>query len=327
MISIVMPVKNASKYLEACLLSIQNQSLKDWELIAINDHSTDNSFAILNEFSKSDSRIKVFNNKGQGIIDALTLAYEKSAGENLSRMDADDKMHPNKLKLLQEALNENPNAIITAKVSYFSSDELGQGYINYQNWLNQFIEKQNHYSGIYQECVLPSPCWMMNRSTLDILGGFKSLSYPEDYDLCFKAYKNEIPIIGVNEVLHYWRDYTERTSRNDPNYADNTFLEIKTKYFISCDLKPNQPLILWGAGKKGKKIARLLIERNVDFTWATNNVQKLNVPIYNQELVLDDEISDIKGAQVIIAIADRKASEGILRVLQASNVDEIYYFC
>jgi glycosyltransferase involved in cell wall biosynthesis len=327
MISIVMPVKNAFKYLEECILSIQNQSLADWELIAINDNSSDDSIHILNKFSDSDSRIKVFNNDGKGIIDALILAYSKTEGEFISRMDADDKMHPNKLQMLSDSLRENPKAIITAKVSYFSDTELGQGYLDYQNWLNQFIDQQNHYSGIYQECVLPSPCWMMTRSTLDALGGFKSLSYPEDYDLCFKAYQKNIQILGVNEILHYWRDYSERTSRNDPNYADNTFIGLKTRYFIACDNKSDQPLILWGAGKKGKKIARLLIESGTKFIWATNNPKKLNVPIYDQQLVLDEEISDIKDAQLIIAIADRKASEGILRVLQASAVDEVYYFC
>ena len=322
-----MPVKNASLYLKECLDSITNQTLDDWELIAVNDHSTDSSKTLLTDYALKDSRIRIFENTGKGIIDALSLAYSKSKGEFISRMDADDKMAERKLELMLENLLLNPESIITAKVAYFSAKELGQGYLNYEKWLNNFIDKQNHYEGIYQECVLPSPCWMMSRVTLDLLGGFKSLNYPEDYDLCFKAYQAKINIIGINQTLHHWRDYSERTSRNDPNYANNTFIEMKTSYFLRCDYRQELPLILWGAGKKGKNIAQLLLNENIDFVWATNNPKKLNAPIYGKELSLDSSISDIQNAQLIIAIADRTASEGILRVLEASKHKEVYYFC
>jgi glycosyltransferase involved in cell wall biosynthesis len=327
MISIVMPVRNASKYLDECLLSIQNQSITDWELIAINDHSTDNSLEVLQSYSESDERVSVLNTNGKGIIDALSFAFSRSKGEFITRMDADDRMAEDKLELMSNELESNLNSIITTKVSYFSEGELGDGYIKYENWLNQFVDNQNHYDGIYQECVLPSPSWMMTKATLELLGGFKGLQYPEDYDLCFKAYQVKIPIIGIDKKLHFWRDYSERTSRHDPNYADNSFLNIKTEYFLKCDMKLNSPLILWGAGKKGKKIAQILIEKEVEFIWATNNLAKLKVPIYNKQLVLDEEITNITNAQVIIAIADKKASEGILKILQNSECDQIYYFC
>ncbi|MCW9041214.1 MAG: glycosyltransferase, partial [Flavobacteriales bacterium] len=80
MISIIMPVKNTSLYLSECLNSIINQTEKNWELIAVNDHSTDNSKEILASFANQDNRIKVWDNTGNGIIDALQLAYSKSSG-------------------------------------------------------------------------------------------------------------------------------------------------------------------------------------------------------------------------------------------------------
>ena len=94
-----MPVKNAGPWLEECLQSIQKQSFVNWELIAVNDGSKDNSIEILIDFSSRDVRIQVLENPGSGIVDALSQALSKSTGTFISRMDADDVMPAEKLQL------------------------------------------------------------------------------------------------------------------------------------------------------------------------------------------------------------------------------------
>ena len=103
-ISILMPVKNTALFLNECLDSIVNQNELNFELIAIDDHSTDESYSILSNYSSKDSRIKVFKNSGKGIIEALRLAYKKSSGSLITRMDSDDIMSINKLKVLKTNL-------------------------------------------------------------------------------------------------------------------------------------------------------------------------------------------------------------------------------
>ena len=105
-VSVIMPVKNAMPYLSACLDSILNQTFKDWELIAVNDGSDDDSEETLLAYARSDSRICVYNNSGTGIIPALQLAYKKSSGNYIHRMDADDLMLPEKLQSLLDLLKE-----------------------------------------------------------------------------------------------------------------------------------------------------------------------------------------------------------------------------
>ena len=327
MISIVMPVKNAAPFIKECIDSILAQTHQDWELIAVNDHSTDDSPIIIQAFSEQDDRIQLFNNTGKGIIDALSLAYEKTSGQFISRMDADDIMKPNKLQCLLDTIQKNANSIATGKVEYFSESGLGEGFFKYQDWLNKMIEVNDHYKHVYMECVLPSPNWLMGRRTLEALGGFKTLNYPEDYDLCFKAYQKKIPIVGSTETLHLWRDHLARASRNDPNYADNSFFEIKVKYFLLCDYQEELPLHLWGAGTKGKKIAQLLIKNGIKFSWYTNNPNKIGHNIYGQTLLLDEDMSEKGKAQLIIAISDKKAELGILRMIQGAVFGEVYYFC
>jgi len=92
MISIVMPMRNALPYLDECVRSIINQTYKSWELIVVNDHSTDLSYDVLSEFSKQDKRITILNATGKGIINALQQAYSKTSGTYITRMDADDIM-------------------------------------------------------------------------------------------------------------------------------------------------------------------------------------------------------------------------------------------
>jgi len=107
-ISILLPVRNAEKYLSACLQSILSQTETNWELIAIDDNSTDESFEILNSFGKKmPEQIHIFKNQGKGIIPALKLAYSKCQGEFITRMDADDLMEKNKLAALKSLLEKN----------------------------------------------------------------------------------------------------------------------------------------------------------------------------------------------------------------------------
>ena len=321
-----MPVYNAERYLEECINSILKQTEQEWELLAIDDFSVDKSFTILQSFQEKDCRIKVFKNKTKGIIPALSLAFEQSSGQHISRMDADDIMNEKKLELLKQELIQFPTAIITSKVHYFSEDGISDGYKKYEDWLNSLMVTQSHYSEIYKECVLPSPNWMMHRATLTLLGGFKTLAYPEDYDLCFKAYQQNIQIRGLANVLHKWRDYGERTSRNDPNYSDNRFIPLKVKYFSLVDYQKDKQLILWGAGKKGKVIAKLLSEKQIRFKWCTNNPNKINHEIYGVILENESAIELDGETQLIVAIADQSALQLIAAKTKNAKAN-VFWFC
>ncbi len=85
-----MPVKNAAPFLDECIESIISQSYSNWELLAVNDNSTDETLEILKRFSTLDSRITAVNNRKNGIIEALKTGYNISKGAFITRMDADD---------------------------------------------------------------------------------------------------------------------------------------------------------------------------------------------------------------------------------------------
>lgn len=318
-----MPVKNTAAYLPECLDSILNQSEQNWELIAINDHSTDNTKAILETYSKKESRIQIFDNQGEGIIEALQLAYQKSKGIYITRMDSDDIMMPHKLSELKNQLSQK-GYLATGLVEYFSKEGIGDGYRKYQDWLNNLALSNTNFKEIYKECVIPSPCWMVHKSDFERCGGFDSDIYPEDYDLCFRFYESGLKVKSSKKVLHCWRDYNTRTSRTDEHYADNRFLALKLTYFNKLERKKEQPLILWGAGRKGKYIAKWLIEKEIPFHWICNNSKKIGKHIYNQLLEAPSFKKTLKQPQIIIAVAGAETQAILLKDLLN---DEYYLFC
>lgn len=315
---------NTAKYLPLCLDSILEQTEKDWELIAVNDFSKDESEEILRKYASKDKRIKVFNNVKKGIIPALQLAYAKSNGGYITRMDSDDIMSPIKLKALKDLLdNKTPNYVATGKVKYFSEQPLGEGYKKYEQWLNDL--GANRYHEIYRECVIPSPCWMVHRTAFERCGAFESERYPEDYDLCFRFYMNDLEVLFSPEILHLWRDRPDRISRTGEHYADNAFLELKLDYYLQIDTLKSSPYILWGAGKKGKKIAQMLLKRKVPFTWVTNNQRKRTVPIYGVQLHAPEVLLKIKNPQIIIAVANPLEQSQIRNYLYENEIDDVEY--
>lgn len=304
MISILLPVFNTEKYLPECLESILNQTETDWELLAVDDFSTDKSFEIIKAFSEKDNRIKVFKNQQKGIIPALRLAFETSQGDLISRMDSDDKMMPRKLEILKNKLSKKGRGhIATGCVKYFSEEGLRDGYRRYEKWLNNLTKTSSNFDEIYKECVIPSPNWMVFREDLIPCGAFNSNAYPEDYDLCFRFYQNDLNVIGSQEVTHLWRDYPNRTSRISETYSNNQYFELKLPYFLELDYDENRPLVLWGAGRKGKKIARLLFEKKVPFYWVCNNEKKWNIELFGTKMADFNWIKTLENPQIIIAVA------------------------
>lgn len=323
-----MPVKNAEVFLEECLQSIIGQTCKDWELIAIDDHSDDQSAKLLDVYSQHDQRISWHHNSGNGIIEALRQAYGHSTGEYITRMDADDLMVDNKLELLLAVLSDNDgDTVATAFVEYFPKDLIGDGYKKYAAWLNVLSGREDNFSEIYKECSIASPCWMVHRESLDACGAFQSDIYPEDYDLCFRFRNAGFTVKSVKEVLHMWRDHEDRASRSDPHYQDNRFLDLKLFHFFKHDYKKTKRLVIWGAGKKAKLTAQKLIGQGITFDWICNNEKKIGKEIYGVYLQSSDSIIEFENNQVIVQVANEVEQNDIKNLIASKAGVEVFYFC
>ncbi|MES0491098.1 MAG: glycosyltransferase family 2 protein [Leptospirales bacterium] len=326
-ISILMPARNAEKYIAECIDSVIHQSYLNWELIVVDDGSKDTTCKILEQYQKYESRIHLFKQEELGIIPALRHAYNKSKGKLITRMDADDIMPQYKIeKLAALLLKSGPGHIATGLVEYFSATGLGDGYIKYQNWLNRLTQTRANYFEIYKECCIASPCWMVWREDLDACEAFEPETYPEDYDLVFRFYRQGLQVVAANDILHRWRDYDSRASRTHEHYKDNAFVELKVKYFLDIDYESQKKLVLWGAGKRGKRVAKVLKEKNIDFTWVCNNPDKIGQEIY-QTMMRDSSDYNFSNTQVIITVANSVEQMEILSKIDQMARCVAYCFC
>lgn len=101
-ISVVLPVYNVANYLRKCLDSLVNQTFKDFEVICVNDGSTDLSLGILEGYAVSDSRFKIINQENQGLSGARNTGIEHVQGDYVIFVDSDDWLEENALELLYD---------------------------------------------------------------------------------------------------------------------------------------------------------------------------------------------------------------------------------
>lgn len=308
LVSVVMAIKDTEPYLPACLDSILNQTYQNWELIAINDHSSDRTPEILAEYEQMDDRVRVFHSKRHKLIPTLKEGYQYAKGVLINRMDSDDKMPLDKLEVLvNEWSKYGKGTIIAGGTEHFVDEgEVGDGFRRYEEWLNRVAKNSTHYQEIYQECVIPSHSWILHKEDLDLVGGFDPEVYPEDYDLCFRFYRAGLRVVGIDKVLHHWRDRSNRISRTWEEYKDNRYFGLKLPYFYELDRDQTRPLVLWGAGRNGKDLAKLILAHESQFHWVCDNERKIGKDVYGIKMEHFDVIPSLNKPQVVIVVASKE---------------------
>lgn len=115
-LSIIVPVYNVEKYLQKCLESLIKQTLKDIEIICVNDGSMDNSLAILKEFASKDSRIKIIDNQHQGVAKTRNTGFEQTTGEYIGFVDSDDYIDIDFFEKLYNSATKSNSDIAIASI-------------------------------------------------------------------------------------------------------------------------------------------------------------------------------------------------------------------
>ena len=128
-VSIGVPVYNVEVYLRECLDSIMNQTFKDFEVIMVDDGSTDNSFSICQEYVAKDNRFKLIHQENKGLAGARNTCIKNMHGEYITWIDSDDKIKPDYLEKLLQVQVETGAQIINC-VYYYIRNE-GDYYLDY----------------------------------------------------------------------------------------------------------------------------------------------------------------------------------------------------
>lgn len=168
MVSIIVPIYNVDKYLEECLASIAEQTYADYEVIMINDGSTDESEFICNKFVERDSRFRLINQKNAGVCAARTRGMCESRGEFISFIDSDDTIEKTFIeKLFQE--------IMKTGADFVQCDRDVNGIKEHPQWKEHIFTKSEIMPGLLKNEFFNNVCLKLYRRSL-----VSKISFPED---------------------------------------------------------------------------------------------------------------------------------------------------
>ncbi|MGE0486220.1 MAG: glycosyltransferase [Gammaproteobacteria bacterium] len=261
-LSILLPYRNAAATLGDCLASIAAQTCADYELIAVDDRSSDDSSAILRDHAAGDPRIHCLDNPRRGLVAALNHGLDAARGDIVVRMDADDRMHPTRLERQRAHLRDDPRLAVSAsRVRAFPAEAVQDGLREYLRWQNGCLTPADLAEEIYVESPLAHPSVAFRRDVVRAAGGYRDGPFPEDYELWLRLHELGHRMAKLPEILLDWREYATRTSRTDPRYARAAFDRLRAEHLARDPrlLARRDDLVIWGAGRRTRQRSALLL--------------------------------------------------------------------
>ena len=240
LISIVIPIYNAEKYLEECLNSIKSQTYKNFEVIMVNDGSKDDSETICMNFLRSDSRFRYLKKANGGVSSARNLGLDNVKGDYITFIDADDWVDENYLDLLITTVKKNHSDIVVSSYKQFNNIDVFylRAYTIQEKYLLNF-EKMNRddFLTIFPKLMSINVCFnnavakLFRKELVKNLRFDTSIKYGEDLDFYFRLYLNVDSISYVDEPTYVYRMHGDSTTSNfNQEHAEQELSIFKQMY-------------------------------------------------------------------------------------------------
>jgi len=257
LVSVVMPFRDASATIEEAAASILSQEGVELELVAIDDGSRDDGVERIRALAGRDPRVVCVQGEGKGIAPALTRGLEASRGAIVARMDADDVALPGRLARQVEALAGDVRlGAVGTRVETLGA--CGEGMRLYVAWQNGLVDPGDHARELFVEAPLCHPSVALRREALEAVGGWREAPWPEDYDLWFRLDAAGWRLAKVPEVLLLWRQRPGSLTVTDVRCSEARMREARAFYLAPRLAGGGRPVVVWGAGPTGKRLARAL---------------------------------------------------------------------
>lgn len=276
-VSVLMPIYNASRYLQNALDSVRNQSLKDIEIICINDGSTDNSLKIINQNTQNDKRIKIINKPNSGYGDSLNTGLKEATGSYISILEPDDWYDLNFLKDMYHRTQKDNLDVIKADFwQYIEANNINRQYHLFTDRQCDKVLSPTESQFIYS--LQPSIWSGLYRRQFLIDNHIKFLKTPgasyQDTSFNFKVFAIAKKALFINKpYVHYRIDNTESSINNIAKklpFIDTEYDEIDhfIKYYnLSLDFQTQSDYC-----------------RFLTYVWATEQLQGAKLCQYLQKI-------------------------------------------
>ncbi|MBL7946134.1 MAG: glycosyltransferase [Flavobacteriales bacterium] len=231
MTSILLPFHNAATTIDVAVASIAGQTYRTWELLLIDNASTDGSPSIAHHWADRDRRIRVLHEPRIGIAHALNAGLAHAQGKYIARMDADDISHPDRLARQAAYLDAHPGiGVLGTRTSFASTMPEHRGMQAFVHWQNALITPHEHYVKRFVDAPLAHPTVLFRRELVEQHGGYDTGPLPEDHELWLRWMDAGVRFAKLPEELLTWNDHAGRLSRTHANYSVDAFFATKVKY-------------------------------------------------------------------------------------------------
>jgi glycosyltransferase involved in cell wall biosynthesis len=234
LVSIISPAYNHEKFITDCIKSVLAQTYSNWEMIIIDDGSTDLTYSIAYDFSLKDARIKAYTQKNIGIFrlgESYNFALKQSTGKYIAILECDDVWLPEKLQIQVDILEQNPQCILSWGKAYLSAIDLSYNYylapqvdkdsnLFYNKPAGAFLKK-------FIKTLIPAVTIVIRRDSLIEIGGFIQgfnlplVDVPTTLELLMRG-----EFAYVDTPLGHWRIYPNQVTKTYTGQMTSSFYAL-----------------------------------------------------------------------------------------------------
>ncbi|MBT4866366.1 MAG: glycosyltransferase family 2 protein [Planctomycetaceae bacterium] len=305
-VSVVLPVFNGARTIARAVRSVLDQTLREIELIVVDDGSTDETAAVVRDIG--DPRLRLIECKHRGVAVATNFATELAVAPIIARMDADDFSHPERLQRQLQLLHKQNFDVVGCQVRILNElSSISLSMNRYERWINEETIDGEQISALrFVEFPLVNPTILARRRYFEM--GFYDGGFPEDYELMLRAAAVGMRFGKVKEILFDWADHPGRLTRTDSRYTLDAFMRCRQSHLLAGPLRDVRCVDLWGVGETGKPWLRWLQTQNIAVRCGYDiNKRKVNNQIHGVPISHPTEMPAADGTPLIIAVGAENA--------------------
>jgi glycosyltransferase involved in cell wall biosynthesis len=248
-VSVLVPVHDASAWLTASLASLWRQTFADFEVVAVDDGSTDGSGELLERAARREPRLRVIHTPHRGLPRAIAAAHQHARAPLLARHDADDLSHRERLALQVAFMRAHPRvAVLGTRLRLFPAAAVRPGMRRWVEWHNALLEHHEMAREVLVESPLAHATALLRRRWVERVGGWVDHGWPEDLDLWIRLLEAGARFAKLPRVLYGWRQHAASATWRDPAFSRERVLALKHEALGQGLLQGRRELTLVGVG-------------------------------------------------------------------------------
>lgn len=316
-VSIIIPVYNSEKYIKETIRSVLNQTYNNFEVVIVDDGSTDSSGDLCDKFASEDTRIIVFHRENKGPINARNFAIEMSSGKYILPVDSDDIISKEYIEKAVCAIEKDNDIGIVYCKAKLIGDKTGIWDLPPYSLQEMLI----------CNCIFATA--MFRKDDWRAVGGYSELmKYGiEDYDLWLSILGLGRTVYQIPQVFFYYRKHAGSRSELYESDVEKVQKMESIKYFRHKELfmktyrvyDKSSKIAIYGAGMAGKTYYEFLKSLEIDIVcWVDKDYGK---QYDSKNIIPKEELSQYKFDYIVIAINNKRIAEEVIKELNSKYCD------